>query len=110
MGEPVFGEAWEAQAFAMAMLLNERGVFSRSEWTQALGAEIAAAGPDTERTYYELWLSALEKLVTRKSLIGEHERQERIEAWDCAARRTPHGQPIVLQPSDVNPGKASRIQ
>ena len=34
---PVFREPWEAQAFALAVALHERGVFTWPEWAQALG-------------------------------------------------------------------------
>jgi nitrile hydratase accessory protein len=37
---PVFCEPWEAQAFALAVALQERGVFSKAEWAAALGEEI----------------------------------------------------------------------
>ena len=66
--EPVFREPWEARAFAMAVALNEKGVFSWSEWAQALGYEIAAAGPDEADHYYEHWLAALEKITAAKGL------------------------------------------
>ncbi len=52
---PVFREPWEAQAFALALSLNERGVFSLKEWAAALGDEIkkaqAAGDLDTGETY-----------------------------------------------------------
>src|SRR5581483_3460572 len=35
---PVFREPWEAQAFAMALALHERGVFTWAEWAETLGA------------------------------------------------------------------------
>ncbi len=91
---PVFAEPWEAQAFAMAVKLNERGVFTWSEWAATLGAELHGA---PERPYYESWLAALEKLVEAKGVMSHAERQDRIEAWDDAARATPHGRPIVLR-------------
>jgi nitrile hydratase accessory protein len=68
-GEPVFREPWEARAFAMAVALEERKVFTWNEWAQALGAEITAAGPNDETPYYQHWLAALEKLVIEKKLI-----------------------------------------
>lgn len=89
----VFAEPWEAQAFAMAVKLNESGVFAWSEWAETLGAELKAV---PERSYYESWLAALEKLVERKGVTSPAERAERIAAWDRAARATPHGRPIVL--------------
>ena len=91
----VFNEPWEAQAFAMAVKLNEAGYFTWSEWAELLGAEIAA---DPDEHYYECWLSALEKLVVRKGLMIEAERSQRVAAWDRAARATPHGRPIQLSP------------
>ena len=32
---PVFREPWEAQAFAMTLVLHERGVFTWKEWAAA---------------------------------------------------------------------------
>jgi nitrile hydratase accessory protein len=90
---PVFAEPWEAQAFAMAVKLNEAGVFEWSEWAQTLGAELKA---QPERPYYESWLAALETLVLAKGVLTEPERLARVEAWDRAAKATPHGSPILL--------------
>ena len=90
---PVFAEPWEAQAFAMAVKLNEAGVFGWSEWAEALGAELKA---QQQRPYYESWLAALEKLVEAKGVMSEAERLARVDAWDRAAKATPHGQPIEL--------------
>ena len=94
---PVFDAPWQAQAFAMAVSLNEKGVFTWAEWCDALGAEIAAAGPDAgPEVYYVNWLAALEKLVAAKTEIGSGELARRKDAWARAARATPHGEPIVL--------------
>jgi nitrile hydratase accessory protein len=90
---PVFNEPWEAQAFAMAVKLHEAGAFTWAEWAETLGAEIKRGGA----SYYEHWLAALETLVESKRLMSRGEREDRIAAWDEAARRTPHGQPIVLR-------------
>ena len=37
---PVFHEPWEAEAFALAVSLNERGLFTWKEWAATLGDEI----------------------------------------------------------------------
>jgi nitrile hydratase accessory protein len=92
-GGPVFAEPWEAQAFAMAVKLNEAGVFQWGEWAETLGAELKA---QPERPYYESWLAALERLVEAKGVMTEDERRARVEDWERAAKATPHGQPIVL--------------
>jgi nitrile hydratase accessory protein len=97
---PVFSEPWEAQAFAMTVQLHAEGHFSWAEWTEYLSAEIKSApdrgDPDTGQTYYHHWLRALEKLVAAKRLSSREELVTRREAWDRAARATPHGEPIVL--------------
>ena len=99
---PVFNEPWEAQAFAMAVRLHERGCFTWKEWAACLAGEIAAAQKrgetDDGRRYYHYWLAALEKLVAEKKLVAAGELAARKDAWDRAARATPHGQPIELPP------------
>lgn len=95
--EPVFAEPWQAQAFAMTVKLNEQGLFTWSEWAETFGAMIQAAGPDdTEANYYDHWLAALEKIVEVKGAMTHEERLDRKNAWDRAARATPHGVPIEL--------------
>src|SRR5579871_4467623 len=97
---PVFREPWEAQAFAMALALNERGLFTWSEWATALGAEIKAAqtagDPDLGNTYYRHWLNALERLMREKNIAGKETLARYQHAWEHAAERTPHGAPIAL--------------
>lgn len=98
---PVFSEPWEAQAFALAVQLSRRGLFTWSEWTDAFAAEIkeaqAAGDPDLGDTYYRHWARALEKLVTAKGGIDATTLTERAEAWRRAYLNTPHGKPINLE-------------
>jgi len=100
----IFREPWEAQAFAMTLALHEQGLFSWSEWAEALAAQIAAAqasgDPDLGDTYYHHWLAALEKLVAVKKARSLEELARYQRAWGHAAERTPHGQPIDLQRED----------
>ncbi|MEA2757657.1 MAG: hypothetical protein QOH65_270 [Methylobacteriaceae bacterium] len=95
----VFREPWEAQAFALAVQLREH-LFTGDEWAQALGSEITAAqkagDPDLGDTYYSHWLSALERLVVSKGAATQAGLEGTKDAWDRAAKATPHGQPIVL--------------
>jgi nitrile hydratase accessory protein len=101
---PVFREPWEAQAFAMALTLHERGVFTWTEWAAALAEEIkraqAAGDPDTGETYYRHWLATLEGLVAAKGVTTTETLHRYRHAWDHAADRTPHGAPIELRPED----------
>ena len=101
---PVFREPWEAQAFAMALALHERGVFTWPEWAATLGAEIkraqAAGDPDTGETYYLHWLAALERLVAEKGVATGEILARTKHAWEHACERTPHGKPIELRDND----------
>ena len=101
---PVFREPWEAQAFAMALALHERGLFSWTEWAAALADQIkraqAAGDPDTGETYYRHWLATLEHLVDAKGVASAETLHRYRDAWDHAADRTPHGMPIELRPAD----------
>ena len=101
---PVFREPWEAQAFAMALSLYDRGLFTWNEWAAALADEIKLAqadgDPDTGTTYYRHWLATLEKMVAAKGVTTAETLHRYRHAWDHAADRTPHGKPIELRPED----------
>ncbi len=101
---PVFREPWEAHAFAMAVTLHARGVFSWPEWAAALADEISRAqakgDADCGDTYYRHWLATLERLVAEKGVTSAATLARYRDAWDHAADRTPHGKPIELRPED----------
>jgi nitrile hydratase accessory protein len=101
---PVFREPWEAHAFAMALTLHDRGVFTWTEWASALAAEIKRAqangDPDTGETYYRHWLATLETLVAAKGVATSEALARYRDAWDLASDRTPHGKPIELTAED----------
>jgi nitrile hydratase accessory protein len=95
---PVFSEPWQAQAFALTLALHEKGLFSWSEWAQALSAEVGM--PDAAQDgsdYYERWLAALERLLASKGVAGKPDIDAMAAAWERAAHATPHGKPIVLE-------------
>ena len=102
---PVFREPWEAQAFALALALHQRGLFTWAEWAATLADEIkraqAAGDPDTGDTYYRHWLATLERLVAEKGITSEENLGRYRDAWRRAATRTPHGKPIELSPEDL---------
>ena len=101
---PVFHEPWQAQAFAMTLALHEKGLFAWPEWAAMLGETIkaaqAAGDPDTGETYYHHWLVTLERIVAEKAVASSADLASHRDAWERAAARTPHGQPIELQPAD----------
>lgn len=101
---PVFREPWEAHAFAIALALHERGLFTWPEWAAALAGEIkraqAEGDPDSGDTYYRHWLAALERLVAEKAAADPPTLARYRAAWQRAALRTPHGSPIALTSED----------
>ncbi|CDX38723.1 conserved hypothetical protein [Mesorhizobium sp. ORS 3359] len=96
--EPVFAEPWQAEAFALTVALHGKGLFSWSEWAEALSAEVKQAGAASDgHDYYEHWLAALEKLLAVKGVAGKNDVDELAAAWERAAHATPHGKPILLE-------------
>jgi len=97
---PVFAEPWQAHAFALAVSLSESGLFTWSEWSAVLAAELAEADrrgePDDGSGYYHHWLAALERLVKAKRLVSPPSLLARKEEWAEAFRSTPHGSPVTL--------------
>ena len=100
--EPVFAEPWQAQAFALAVQLHDAGHFTWSEWAETLGREIKAAqargDPDDGSTYYRHWLAALRTILSAKDLVSRADVEARKAAWAKAYARTPHGEPVTLDP------------
>ncbi len=86
------------------MSLHQQGLFTWPEWADALAAQIVHAqrqgDADLGDTYYRHWLAALEALVAAKGASTAAELERTRNAWDRAADRTPHGQPIELRAHD----------
>ena len=100
---PVFKAPWEAAAFAMTVRLHAEKHFTWTEWADHLASEIADAkergDPDLGDTYYEHWLSALEKILVGKGLASHEELGQLKQDWIDSTLATPHGQPIELKRS-----------
>lgn len=100
----VFQEPWEAQAFAITLSLHQQGLFTWSEWTSTLAAQVAAAqaagDADQGDSYYRHWLAALESLVAAKGAVSIQELSACQRAWQDAVDRAPHGQALELEPRD----------
>ncbi|TIT19942.1 MAG: nitrile hydratase accessory protein [Mesorhizobium sp.] len=100
---PVFAEPWQAEAFAMTVALHDKGLFSWSEWADALSAEVKKPGAASDgHDYYEHWLAALENLLSAKGVAGKGDVDALAAAWERAAHATPHGKPILLE-NDPSP-------
>ena len=104
---PVFRAPSRALPFDRgAVALYEKGLFTWPEWAQALAGRVREApaqpGEDPGDAYYRQWLEALEWLVAAKGASSAAELQRYQQAWDHAADRTPHGQPIELRVGDFS--------
>ncbi|MCZ6667627.1 MAG: nitrile hydratase accessory protein [Gammaproteobacteria bacterium] len=100
-GNPVFDEAWQAEALAIADTLVQRSMFSASDWSSALGLALkqaeSRADKDTQETYYRCVLIALETLVAGNSDIDQEAMVGKRKDWELAYLSTPHGQPVRLK-------------
>jgi nitrile hydratase len=69
--EPVFHAEWEARVLALTLAMGLTG-----EWSTDASRFARENRPPAEylaKTYYELWLSGLERLLTERGLVGEDE-------------------------------------
>ena len=99
-GDPVFDEAWQAQALAMADNLVRSGLFSANDWSDALGQSLKQSvdrtDVDSQLTYYLCVLETLEKLIADHSDINTQLMDKKRADWEQAYLSTPHGQPVNL--------------
>lgn len=74
-------------------------MFEWTEWAEALGAELARDGDGGGKApgYYDHWLSAFETILKSKGVADAGQLGELRQAWDEAAKATPHGEPIELK-------------
>jgi nitrile hydratase subunit beta len=70
-GEPVFHAEWERRAFALTLAMGATGQwtldaarFAREDW---------AAPVYLSRTYYDMWLAGLERLLAERDLVSAEE-------------------------------------
>jgi nitrile hydratase len=85
--EPVFHAEWERRAFALTLAMGATG-----EWTldaARFAREDWPADAYLSRTYYEMWLAGLERLLAERGLVSAAE----VEAGQPAepARPLPRG-------------------
>jgi nitrile hydratase beta subunit len=69
--EPVFHAEWERRAFALTLAMGATG-----EWTLDAGRFAREDWPAPEylsRTYYEMWLAGLERLLAERALVSPAE-------------------------------------
>ena len=78
-GELVFEAPWESRAFGMAVGLSDAGVVEWPDFREALVSAIKESEQRKDgRSYYEQWLSALERVALEKGMVTEEGLQGRM--------------------------------
>ena len=78
-GELVFEMPWESRAFGLAISLSDAGVVEWPEFREALVTAIKVSEREKDgRSYYQQWLSALEKVALEKGLVSEESMNGRM--------------------------------
>lgn len=95
-----FEEPWQAKAFALAVHLSARGLFSWREWTEAFAevprAETASRESSEATAYWRNWVLTLERMLVARGFATAEMLAELTAAWDEAFHTTPHAQPVLL--------------
>lgn len=82
-GKLCFSQAWERQAFGVALALSKNGHFDWEDFRQKLIAAIGEweelhALEDPSWSYYERWLTALERLLVQEQIVTAEDLAARI--------------------------------
>lgn len=102
--EKPFAVPWQAQAFALAVALNEAGWLEWGDWSRAFGEARAGEGD-----YFADWLATLEGILARRGVAEAAEIEALSAAWGRAAEATPHGQPITLDNDPEAPRRSGTL-
>ena len=94
-GELVFQSPWESKTFGLAVALHEKGLYDWDEFRKALIDEIKQWNSkhnenDEEWSYYERWLSSLEKILLKKGIFTKKELDQRTEEFEKGLRDDNH--------------------
>ncbi|MBY5436933.1 nitrile hydratase accessory protein [Rhizobium leguminosarum] len=96
-GDPVFPEPWAAEAFALTVHLNAKGLFSWSEWAATLSVQLHKPGRAEDGSdYFNCWVAALSDLIVSRGIADADTILALQQSWQRAAKATPHGRPIEL--------------
>lgn len=93
-----FTAPWQAQVFALVDSLRNAGVLEAGEWSQALGARLAALAPDCRDAdvIWGCWVAALEACLIARGIAGALQLTSLRQSWALAAEKTPHGEAVEL--------------
>jgi nitrile hydratase accessory protein len=82
-GKLCFSQAWERQAFGVALALSKSGHFDWEDFRQKLISAIgeweeSRALEDPSWSYYERWLTALERLLVQEQIVTAEDLAARL--------------------------------
>jgi len=81
----------------MTVHLRERGLFTWSEWADALSRELHEPGRAADGSdYFDCWVAALSALLVKLGVADADTIIDLQRSWQRAAEATPHGKPIEL--------------
>jgi len=94
-----FEAPWQAQIFAITVALNEAGAFEWRDWVTVFSAELKAGGDGASgnQGYWRTWLFVFERFLAERGVASVDQMGALAQAWQEAARETPHGAPIELK-------------
>ena len=119
-----FETPWHAEAFALAVHLNEKGHFTWVEWSNILGKNLKITKQktieeftsDTAVTfqlrknqkndfkqesiggdhYYQVWLQTLIEIMQEREVFDDKTFSAIRDQWVNAYIKTPHGEPVRI--------------
>ena len=99
--EQTFDEPWQARIMALVSEMTGSDTpIERATWSQELGSALTKQQPPDEPEkaglYFEIVLRLFEKELIETGLLTRSELDQRLAEWLEAYRKTPHGQPVVL--------------
>jgi nitrile hydratase accessory protein len=89
-GELVFAAPWESRAFGLAMALHDAGTIDWEDFRRELIAAVGGWEREGDEcwSYYRCWLTALERVLAGRGVVGAGELEAR--AGELAERPAGH--------------------
>ena len=91
--EPVFHEPWERRVFGMMLATMAQGFYNIDELRHAI--ERMAPAHYLGSTYYEHWLSGLERMLVEKGRLSANEIENRLREIAQTAPKPAVGNPAL---------------
>lgn len=85
--EPVFHDAWEGWTYSIFFAALGSGVFNLDEFRYSI--ERMAPDEYLEASYYERWLTAIERLLIEKDVLTQAEIDDRMNALVTGTTEVP---------------------